>query len=142
MDVRRIEALKDGTSVIGNRTKVKVVKNKMAPPFREAQFDILYNEGISKLGDLIDVAVEHNIIVKSGSWFSYKEERIGQGRDSVKSYLAASPKIYESVLLEVRKKLGIIPDDAPPAKQPDAKLPEAKPAAAPAKAEATKKPAK
>ena len=142
MDVRRIEALKDGTSVIGNRTKVKVVKNKVAPPFREAQFDILYNEGISKLGDLIDVAVEHNIIAKSGSWFSYKEERIGQGRDSVKSYLAASPKIYESVLLEVKKKLGIIPDDAVPTKAPETKQPDAKPAAAPAKAEASKKPAK
>ena len=76
LDVRRIEAIKDGTTVIGNRTKVKVVKNKVAPPFREAQFDILYNEGISRLGDLIDVAVEHNIIVKSGSWFSYKEDRI------------------------------------------------------------------
>ena len=83
MDVRRIEAIKDGTNVIGNRTRVKVVKNKVAPPFKEAQFDILYNEGISKLGDLIDTAVELNVIVKSGSWFSYKEERIGQGRDSV-----------------------------------------------------------
>ncbi len=119
LDVRRIEALKDGTNVIGNRTKVKVVKNKVAPPFREAQFDILYNEGISKLGDLIDIAVEHNIIVKSGSWFSYKEDRIGQGRDAVKAYLTASPKIAEDILTAVRKKLGMIQDTetAAPAKQ-------------------------
>lgn len=107
MDVRRIEAIKDGANVIGNRTKVKIVKNKVAPPFREAQFDIFYNEGISKLGDLIDVAVEHNIIVKSGSWFSYKEERIGQGRDAVKAYLTSSPKTAEEILHEVRKKLGL-----------------------------------
>jgi recombination protein RecA len=119
LDVRRIEAMKDGTNVIGNRTKVKVVKNKVAPPFREAQFDILYNEGISKLGDLIDIAVEHNIIVKSGSWFSYKEDRIGQGRDAVKAYLTASPKIAEEILTAVRKKLGMIADTEPaaPAKQ-------------------------
>jgi recombination protein RecA len=119
LDVRRIEAIKDGTNVIGNRTKVKVVKNKVAPPFREAQFDILYNEGISKLGDLIDIAVEHNIIVKSGSWFSYKEDRIGQGRDAVKAYLTASPKISEDIFTAVRKKLGMIPDTeaAAPAKQ-------------------------
>jgi recombination protein RecA len=137
MDVRRIEAIKDGTTVIGNRTKVKVVKNKVAPPFREAQFDIIYNEGISKLGDLIDVAVEHNIIVKSGSWFSYKDERIGQGRDSVKTYLASSPKIAESVLLEVKRKLGIIAEEPVATKQP-----ETKPAAGAPKQESPKKPAK
>ncbi len=108
MDVRRIEAIKDGTNVIGNRTKVKVVKNKVAPPFKEVQFDILYNEGISKLGDLIDVAVEQNIINKSGSWFSYKEERIGQGRDSVKAFLIANEALAKQVDTEVRIKLGII----------------------------------
>jgi recombination protein RecA len=112
LDVRRIEALKDGNNVIGNRTKVKVVKNKVAPPFREAQFDILYNEGISKLGDLIDVAVEHNIIAKSGSWFAYKDDKIGQGRDAVKAYLLASPKVADEILLAVRKKLGMIAEDA------------------------------
>ncbi len=111
LDVRRIEAIKDGTSVIGNRTRVKVVKNKMAPPFREAQFDILYNEGISRLGDLIDTAVEHNIIAKAGSWFSYKEERIGQGRDSVKKYLQDSPAIAKEIDIEMRRKLGLTPSN-------------------------------
>jgi len=129
LDVRRIEALKDGTNVIGNRTKVKVVKNKVAPPFREAQFDILYNEGISRLGDLIDVAVEHNIIVKSGSWFSYKEDRIGQGRDAVKTYLTASPKIADEILLAVRKKLGLAAETETPQKQPAAAAKQAEPAA-------------
>lgn len=114
MDVRRIEALKDGTNVIGNRTKVKVVKNKVAPPFKEVQFDILYNEGISRLGDLIDVAVEHNIIAKSGSWFSYKDERIGQGRDSVKAFLTANENLAKQIDTEVRVKLGLIA--TPPAK--------------------------
>jgi recombination protein RecA len=107
LDVRRIEAIKDGTNVIGNRTRVKVVKNKVAPPFREATFDILYNEGISKLGDLIDTAVEHNVIAKSGSWFSYKEERIGQGRDSVKKYLQENPNIAREIEAEMRRKLGL-----------------------------------
>lgn len=107
LDVRRIEAIKDGTNVIGNRTRVKVVKNKVAPPFREATFDILYNEGISKLGDLIDMAVEHNVIAKSGSWFSYKEERIGQGRDSVKKYLQENPSIAREIEAEMRRKLGL-----------------------------------
>jgi recombination protein RecA len=115
MDVRRIEALKDGTNIIGNRTRVKVVKNKMAPPFKEAQFDILYNEGISKLGDLIDIAVEQNIIVKSGSWFSYKDERIGQGRDAVKAFLTANPNLVKEIDTAVRKKLGLLPPDPSPA---------------------------
>lgn len=124
MDVRRIEAIKDGTNVIGNRTRVKVVKNKVAPPFKEAQFDILYNEGISKLGDLIDTAVELNIIVKSGSWFSYKEERIGQGRDSVKTFLQTNPNIAKDIDTELRKKLGLLPSESVPA-HPKAEKPEA-----------------
>ncbi|MGA9119373.1 MAG: recombinase RecA [Bacteroidota bacterium] len=107
LDVRRIEAIKDGTSIVGNRTRVKVVKNKVAPPFREAQFDILYNEGISRLGDLIDTAVEQNIIGKSGSWFSYKEDRIGQGRDAVKKYLQENEKVWRVIDVETRKKLGL-----------------------------------
>jgi recombination protein RecA len=115
MDVRRIEAIKDGQNVIGNRTRVKVVKNKVAPPFKEAQFDILYNEGISKLGDLIDTAVEKNIIVKSGSWFSYKEDRIGQGRDSVKVFLQGSPALAKEIDTELRKQLGMINEEPKPA---------------------------
>jgi recombination protein RecA len=115
LDVRRIEALKDGQSVIGNRTRVKVVKNKVAPPFKEAQFDILYNEGISRLGDLVDTAVEANVIVKSGSWFSYKDERIGQGRDAVKQFLQNSPSISQEIDTILRKKFGLIADDGPPA---------------------------
>ena len=113
LDIRRIEAIKDGTNVIGNRTRAKVVKNKVAPPFKEALFDILYNEGISKLGDLIDTAVEQNIIAKSGSWFSYKEDRIGQGRDAVKLYLQNSPAIATEIDTALRKKLGLIADDQP-----------------------------
>ena len=115
LDVRRIEALKDGQSVIGNRTRVKVVKNKVAPPFKEAQFDILYNEGISRLGDLVDTAVEANIIVKSGSWFSYKDDRIGQGRDAVKQFLQGNQPIAQEIDTALRKKFGLIPDEAPPA---------------------------
>ena len=111
MDVRRIEALKDGSNVVGNRTKVKVVKNKVAPPFKEVQFDILYNEGISKLGDLIDVAVDQNVINKSGSWFSYKNDRIGQGRESVKTFMNANPAVVVEIDTEVRKKLGLLPSD-------------------------------
>jgi recombination protein RecA len=111
MDVRRIEAIKDGTNVIGNRTRAKVVKNKVAPPFKEAQFDILYNEGISKLGDLVDTAVDQNVIVKSGSWFSYKEDRIGQGRDSVKTFLQTNPNIAKEIDTELRRKLGLLPEE-------------------------------
>jgi recombination protein RecA len=116
LDVRRIEAIKDGTTIVGNRTRVKVVKNKVAPPFREAQFDILYNEGISRLGDLVDTAVEQNIIAKSGSWFSYGEERIGQGRDAVKKYLQENEKIAKTIDAELRKKLGLAsgPRTTPP----------------------------
>jgi recombination protein RecA len=114
LDIRRIEALKDGQNIIGNRTRVRVVKNKVAPPFKEAIFDILYNEGISKLGDLIDTAVEQNIIAKSGSWFSYKDDRIGQGRDAVKSYLQSNDALAKEVEVAVRRKLGLLPAEAPP----------------------------
>jgi recombination protein RecA len=107
LDVRRIEAIKDGTSIVGNRTRAKVVKNKVAPPFREAQFDILYNEGISRLGDLIDTAVEQNVIAKSGSWFSYRDDRIGQGRDAVKKFLTENPKSAQLIEEETRRKLGL-----------------------------------
>jgi recombination protein RecA len=111
LDVRRIEAIKDGNNVIGNRTRAKVVKNKVAPPFKEAQFDILYNEGISRLGDLVDVAVDQNIIVKSGSWFSYKDERIGQGRDAVKTFLLNNSTLTKTIDTEIRKKLGLLGEE-------------------------------
>jgi len=144
LDVRRIEALKDGTAIIGNRVRVKVVKNKIAPPFREAQFDVLYNEGISRIGDLIDTAVERNIIAKSGSWFSYNGDRIGQGRDSVKKYLAENGKITTEIDSRLRVALGLTVADPPPAatakteQQPAAARPEAaKPEAV--KSEAAKK---
>ena len=117
LDIRRIEAIKDGTTIVGNRTRVKVVKNKVAPPFREAQFDILYNEGISKLGDIIDAAVEQQIIGKSGSWFSYKQDRIGQGRDAVKRYLQENGKLAKTIEFETRKKLGLVPTNGHPTQE-------------------------
>ena len=117
LDVRRIEAIKDGQNMVGNRTRVKVVKNKVAPPFKEALIDILYNEGISKLGDLVDTSVDQGVIAKSGSWFSYKEERIGQGRDAVKAYLQSNPKLAQEIDTQLRKKLGLIPDETSPAPQ-------------------------
>jgi recombination protein RecA len=106
-DIRRIAAIKEGESVIGNRTKVKVVKNKVAPPFREAEFDILYGEGISREGDLIDVAVAHNIVEKSGSWYSYKGERIGQGRENARNFLRDNADTRQTIDAEVRAKLGL-----------------------------------
>jgi recombination protein RecA len=108
IDIRRTASIKDRENVIGNRTKVKVVKNKVAPPFREAEFDIMYGTGISKEGDVIDVAVENNIIEKSGTWFSYGEERLGQGRENVKRFLFENPDMYKEIEIKVRKALGII----------------------------------
>jgi recombination protein RecA len=117
LDVRRVEAIKDAQQVIGNRTRVKVVKNKVAPPFKQAHFDILYDIGISKIGDLIDSAVEADIIAKSGSWFSYGETRIGQGREAVRKYLTENEQITNEIDTKMRKQLGLIPgepDDAAP----------------------------
>ena len=105
LDVRKVEAIKEGGNVIGNKTRVKVVKNKVAPPFREAFFDIMYGQGISKWGELVDLAVQMEIIQKSGSWFSMGDERIGQGKDSVKTFLQANPEIAESVEAQVRENL-------------------------------------
>jgi recombination protein RecA len=107
VDIRRIAAIKEGEVVSGNRTKLKVVKNKVAPPFREAEFDILYGEGISKEGDLLDLGVAQNIVDKSGSWFSYKGDRIGQGRENVRQFLKDNPDMCASIDAEVRLKLGI-----------------------------------
>jgi len=107
LDIRRIGALKDGENVIGNRTRVKVVKNKMAPPFKEVEFDILYGEGISKEGDLVDLAASMNIVEKSGTWYSYKDERIGQGRDNARAFLKERPEMVAKIREEVLKKAGI-----------------------------------
>jgi recombination protein RecA len=108
LDIRRIAAIKDGESVVGNRTKVKVVKNKVASPFREAEFDIIYGEGISKEGDLLDLGVAQNIVEKSGSWFSYKGDRIGQGRENARQFLKDNSDIRQSIDTELRKALGLI----------------------------------
>ena len=105
LDVRRTEAIKEGTNVVGNKTRVKVVKNKVAPPFREAYFDIMYGQGISKWGELVDLGVQMDIFQKSGSWFSMGEERIGQGISSVKDYLMANPDVAERVEAQIREKL-------------------------------------
>ena len=102
LDVRRIDSIKQGDKVLGNRTRVKVVKNKVAPPFREAEFDIIYGKGISKEGSILDLAVELNIVEKSGSWFSYNGERIGQGRENVKAYLLENPKIMADLEKKIR----------------------------------------
>jgi recombination protein RecA len=107
VDIRRIAAIKDGDVVIGNRTKVKIVKNKVAPPFREAEFDILYGEGISREGDLLDLGAARNVIEKSGSWFSYKSDRIGQGRENARQFLRDNPDIREKINVELRLALGI-----------------------------------
>jgi recombination protein RecA len=107
IDIRRIAAVKEGDVVTGSRTKVKIVKNKVAAPFREAEFDILYGEGISREGDVLDLAVLHNIVEKSGAWYSYDGERIGQGRENVRGFLKDHPDIYTKLDAQVRQKLGI-----------------------------------
>lgn len=115
LDVRRIEQIKEGGNVIGNKTRVKVVKNKVAPPFKEAIFDIMYGQGISKWSELIDLAVQMDIVQKSGSWFSMGDERIGQGKDSVKTYLQERPELAEQVEAQVRENLWRISGGAPKA---------------------------
>jgi recombination protein RecA len=107
IDIRRIGAVKDGDAVVGSRTKVKIVKNKVAAPFRDAEFDILYGEGISREGDVLDLAVLHNIVDKSGAWYSYQGERIGQGRENVRTFLKDNKDVFARVDAELRKKLGI-----------------------------------
>src|SRR5947209_9497537 len=126
VDIRRIQAIKEGDQVTGSRTRVKVVKNKVAAPFREAEFDIMYGEGISREGDLIDLAVNLNLLEKSGSWFSYKGERIGQGRENARSFLKENKDTMAKLDAEVRKALGVIPAAA-----------SAAPAAVPAQATGT-----
>src|SRR5882757_7131762 len=110
MDIRRIASIKDGDVVIGGRTRVKVVKNKVAPPFREAEFDVMYGEGISRFGDLIDLGVDKRIIEKSGAWFAYGGERLGQGRENAKQFLRENPDIARTIEDRVRRELGLVRD--------------------------------
>jgi recombination protein RecA len=107
IDIRRIAAIKDGDQVVGSRTKIKVVKNKTAAPFREAEFDIMYGEGISREGDMLDVAVERNIVEKSGAWYSFDGERIGQGRENTKNFLKENKDVAGRIEVAVRKTLGL-----------------------------------
>lgn len=111
MDIRRIGAIKDGTDVIGNRTRVKIVKNKTAPPFRQAEFDIVYGEGISALGELIDLGCEYNIVQKSGSWYSYGDETMGQGREAAKTWLRENEEDRADIKRAIREELGMIESD-------------------------------
>ncbi|UCC38379.1 MAG: recombinase RecA [Candidatus Aminicenantes bacterium] len=119
IDIRRLAALKEGDKVIGNRVKVKIVKNKMAPPFREAQFDIIYGEGISKEGDLIDCGLDLGLLEKAGTWYSYKEERLGQGRENVKKLLQENEELAAELNQKIREKVGLIPADKSPETPPE-----------------------
>src|SRR5690242_10052752 len=110
IDIRRIGAIKDGDQVVGGRTRVKVVKNKVAPPFREAEFDVMYGEGISKEGDLLDLAVDRKIVEKSGTWFAFGGERLGQGRENVKQFMKENPEITRTIEDRVRRELGLVKD--------------------------------
>ncbi len=112
LDIRRIEALKDGAEVVGNRTRVKVVKNKVAPPFRQAEFDIMYGKGVSREGSLLDISVDHAIVKKSGAWYTYEGEQIGQGREKVKQFLAENPDLMMEIQDRVLKAVGLIADDS------------------------------
>ena len=107
LDIRRSSAIKEGQDVVGNRTKVRVVKNKMAPPFKEVEFDIMYGEGISKTGEILDIGVESNVVEKSGSWYSFNGERIGQGRENVKKFLLDNQDIFDSMYRKIRQQLGL-----------------------------------
>jgi recombination protein RecA len=108
MDIRRIASIKDGDTVIGGRTRVKVVKNKVAPPFREAEFDVMYGEGISRTGDLLDLAVDKRIVEKSGAWFAFGGERLGQGRENAKQFLKDNPAVFQAIEDRVRRELGMV----------------------------------
>jgi recombination protein RecA len=110
VDIRRIASIKDGDAVVGGRTRVKIVKNKVAPPFREAEFDVMYGEGISREGDLLDLAVDKRIIEKSGTWFAYGGERLGQGRENAKSFLRENPETFKKIEERVRQELGLVRD--------------------------------
>ena len=125
IDIRRIGAIKEGDKVVGNRTRVKIVKNKVAPPFQECEFDIMYGKGISREGDLLDLAVDHDIVEKSGSWFSYGEDRLGQGRENVKNFIAEDPELFDRIEKDVKVALGFIkPDKEEKVKEKEAEMEE------------------
>ena len=119
LEIRRVESIKKGTDVIGNRVRVKVVKNKVAAPFRQAEFDILYGEGISKEGCVLDMAVDENIVNKSGSWYTYGQERIGQGREAAKDFLKQNPELCSEIDHKVRVAIGLLPNEDAPVGEPD-----------------------
>ena len=112
LDIRRIESLKDGAEVVGNRTRVKVVKNKVAPPFRQAEFDIMYGKGISREGSLLDIAVDNDLVKKSGAWYTYEGEQLGQGRENVKNFLVENPELVMEIQDRVLRKVGLIEDES------------------------------
>ena len=124
LDVRRIEALKQGGEMVGNRTRIKVVKNKVAPPFREAEFDIMFGKGISKEGDVLDLAASVGIVQKSGAWFAYGGDKIGQGRENAKAYLREHPEIMDEIEHKVRVAYGLINEEAPEGTEETAAVPE------------------
>jgi recombination protein RecA len=132
LDIRRIGAIKDGDETIGNRTKLKVVKNKVAPPFRLAEFDLLYGEGVSREGDLLDLGVAHKIVEKSGSWYSYGDLRLGQGRENARLFLKDNPDLADEIDRKVRVELGLV--------RPPVSAPTDKPVEAPSEAQASVKP--
>jgi recombination protein RecA len=107
LDVRRIESLKDGTDIVGNRTRVKVVKNKVAPPFKQAEFDIIYGEGISREGSLIDMGVEHGVVRKAGAWYTYEGDQLGQGKENSRNFLRDNPEIAIEIETKIKTKLGV-----------------------------------
>jgi recombination protein RecA len=115
LDIRRIGSIKQGDSVIGNRTRVRVVKNKVAPPFKESEFDILYGTGISREGELVDLGTERGVIEKSGAWYSYGNDRIGQGRENAKDFLREHPEIADQIERQIRSQLGLVPAEPAPA---------------------------
>ncbi|GAB2615504.1 recombinase RecA [Streptomyces capparidis] len=141
MDIRRIETLKDGTEAVGNRTRVKVVKNKMAPPFKQAEFDILYGVGISREGGLIDMGVEHGFIRKSGAWYTYEGDQLGQGKENARNFLRDNPDLADEIEKKIKEKLGIGPRTAPQPEEQQAEVKDDK-AAAPAVKAAVAAPAK
>jgi recombination protein RecA len=122
LDIRRIESIKEGNDVVGSRVRVKVVKNKVAPPFKQAEFDILFEKGISKAGELVDLGVERKLLEKSGAWYSYRNERLGQGREAVRDYLEANPAVAREIEAKLRELAGI--PARPPEKRPDSKTDE------------------